>query len=112
MQERPFPTGAAQYVREIRRLVARGASRLAAEELLAPFCCRLIEAVLRRCRRQQAQLIVKQCCQLRCDEIRRLRDDEPDTRIAEAAPAAHLPYTDVAVPVRDGPIGRKRLEPD
>ena len=97
---------------KLRRLVAGGASGFVAEQTLAALRCRAIEAVFRRLRGAQTQLIVQQGRQLRGDEIRRLRDEEADAGIAEVALPAHLPDPHVAVPIRDRPIGGERLEAD
>src|SRR5688572_12284671 len=92
--------------------MAGSASRLVAEQTLAAVGGLSIEAAFRRLRRAQAQLIVQQGRQLRRDEIRRLRDEQADAWIVEGALSAHLPNPNVGIPIRDGPIGAERLEPD
>jgi hypothetical protein len=72
----------------------------------------VIETVLRRFGRPKTELIVEQRLELRGDEIRRLVDEEADSRIAETAVATHLADADVVVPVRDRAVGGVGLEAD
>src|SRR6476646_7976647 len=88
------------------------ASGLVAEQVLAAPRRFLVEATLRWIRNPQAQLVVEQCAELRGDEIRRLRDEQAKTGIAETAVAAHLSHAHVAVPIRDRPVRGERFEAD
>src|SRR6185369_16863021 len=81
VQEWHRAPGAAQDVREIRRLMARRASRLVAKEPLPAFRGLLVEASFRRIRNPQTQLVVEQCPKLRGDEIGGLRDEETEAGI-------------------------------
>src|SRR3989442_4607593 len=92
--------------------MAGRASRFLAEQMLAAVCGFFIKASSWRIWDAQTQLIIQQCPKLRGDEIRRLRDEEANTWIAEIAMAAHLSHSHIAVPIRDGPIGSERLEAD
>src|SRR5262245_59249498 len=87
-------------------------TRLVPKQLLAADGRASIEAVRWRFGRAQAELVIEQGRQLRRDQVRRLRDREANSRIAEAAVATHLPDADVAVPVGDGSITGECLEAD
>jgi hypothetical protein len=91
--------------------MARAASGLIAEHVLATSGSRGIEAVTPGLGTEQAQLVIEQRSQLRRDQIWPLPDEQTDSRIGEVALAAHLADAHVAVPVRDGPIGCHGLEP-
>src|SRR5688500_6816300 len=91
MQERSSPVGTVRYIGEGRTLVARGAAGFIPEQIPAASGGYSIEAALRRRRSAQSQLIGEQSRELRCDEIRTLRDENADPGISEIPMAAHLP---------------------
>ena len=88
------------------------ATRLVAEHVLAAPGGLKVEASRVRLRCAQLQLILEERRQLRRDEVRRLCDEQRNSRIAEVATAPHLTNADVAVPVRDRAVACLRLEPD
>src|SRR5262245_58911517 len=89
-----------------------GAAGFVLEEMLATLCGSFVEAAGRRLGHTQSQLIVEQGRKLWRDEIRRLRDREADSRIAEPAVTAHLSNADIAIPIRDRSVRGEALEPD
>src|SRR5262245_34330002 len=110
MEHRHISTRTAGHVGECRSLMARAASTFVAKYLLAACGGGFIDAARRRLRRAQAQLVIEQRGKLRRDEVRRLLNEHADTRIAEAAVAAHLTDADVAVPVGNRAVCRVGFE--